>query len=311
VENLKKYLKVFLQIAILVITFYFLGRTIVDDWQALRAHQWRLELSQLIVSFLLLLVATAFPAWPWQLSLLWMGESLGFVPALRIWLVTHVVRYIPGRVWQFLSMIYMCERAGVSRVPILTSIVISAALSTLAGLLIVGLYWLALNGWQDLTQLSLALALILLSLAALHPAVMERVLNRGLAFLGQPTISLQLSFGHILLLLALNGLSWLLYGLAFQQLVAAITFFPLAELPRAVAVFAGAYTIGYLSLLTPAGLGVREGAMVVLFGSALPLPLATVVSLAARLWLTLGEVLGAGVLMLWPDRPPYEVEHGS
>jgi hypothetical protein len=307
----RRYLKIFLQIAILAITFYFLGWTIADEWQALRAQQWRLEPTQLAISFILLLAATAFPAWPWQLSLLWMGESLGFIPALRIWLVTHVVRYIPGRVWQFLSMIYMCQQAGVSRVPTLTSIVISTVLSTLSGLLITGFYWLALNGMPGLTELSLVLTVIILGLVALHPAVMERVLNRGLTILGQPIISLQLSFGNILLLLALNGLSWLLYGLAFHQLVAAITPFPLSEIPRAVAVFAGAYIIGYLSLLTPAGLGVRESAMVLLFGGVMPLPLATVVSLAARLWLTLGEVLGAGLLMLWPDRPPYEMEHGS
>jgi hypothetical protein len=259
----------------------------------------------------LLLAATAFPTWPWQLSLLWMGESLGFIPALRIWLVTHVVRYIPGRVWQFLSMIYMCEQAGVGRVPTLTSIVISTVLSTLSALLITGFYLLALGGLRSLIELALALVAIFLGLASLHPAVMERVLNWGLTRLGHPTISLQLSFSHILLLLVLNGLSWLFYGLAFHQLVAAITPFPFAELPRAVGVFTGAYTIGYLSLITPAGLGVREGAMVLLFGGIIPPPLATVVSLAARLWLTFGEVLGAGLLMLWPNHAPYGVEHGS
>lgn len=307
----RRYLKVLLQIVVLGITAYFLGLVVVGNWQTLRTYRWSLEPTHLAASFAALLLATAFPAWLWQLSLLWLGERLTFAQALRIWLLSNLVRYVPGNVWQFLSMIYLGKQAGVSQALTLTSIVISQALSTISGLLIGGLYWLAQSSGQNPTQPAALLLAVLLGLAALHPAVMERALNWALALLGRPAIAIRLSFGQILLLLVLYGLHWLLYGLAFHQLAAAITPFPLAELPRAVALFAAAYTIGFLSLLTPSGLGVRESALALLLSSVMPLPLATVVSLAARLWLTLGEVLGAGLMLLWPNRPQREVEDGG
>ena len=51
------------------------------------------------------------------------------------------------------------------------------------------------------------------------------------------------------------------------------------DLPRLTGAFAGAYAIGFLSLLTPSGLGVREGVLVFLLSGAYPAALVTVVAL--------------------------------
>jgi len=103
---------------------------------------------------------------------------------------------------------------------------------------------------------------------------------------------------------AVNVASWLLYGAAFRLLATA--FFPPADsagdwLPY-VAVFTGSYLAGYLALLVPGGLVVREGAMIAgLTGLGLATaPQATVLAVASRLWLTVLEI-APGLLFLARD----------
>jgi len=62
--------------------------------------------------------------------------------------------------------------------------------------------------------------------------------------------------------------------------------YPLAatDVPVVVAAYAAAYAVGFLALLTPAGLGVREGVLVV--------------ALISRLWMMLVELAGAAVAHL-------------
>ena len=63
--------------------------------------------------------------------------------------------------------------------------------------------------------------------------------------------------------------------------------------------------IGFLSLLTPSGLGVREGILALLLAQVFAAPLPTVIAIVARLWMVLAELLGAGVaLVLWRKRKP-------
>ena len=80
--------------------------------------------------------------------------------------------------------------------------------------------------------------------------------------------------------------------------------------PWLIAAFAAAYVLGYLSMLTPSGLGVREGVLVLLLEPLFPEPLPVVIALAARIWMTLGELGAAGVAALTLRRtrtsPPTE-----
>ena len=55
---------------------------------------------------------------------------------------------------------------------------------------------------------------------------------------------------------------------------------------------------GYISFITPSGLGVREGVAYLLWAPLIGGATATIAALAMRLWLMLGELAGAGVGLL-------------
>lgn len=98
-------------------------------------------------------------------------------------------------------------------------------------------------------------------------------------------------------------LLWGCQGLAFFLFIR--SFFPVAWTEAAVltACYAFAWIVGFLSFLTPGGLGVREGLLSLLLASYMPLSQATLVALFYRVWILSTEIILAGVaLFLYKKR---------
>jgi uncharacterized membrane protein YbhN (UPF0104 family) len=61
--------------------------------------------------------------------------------------------------------------------------------------------------------------------------------------------------------------------------------------------FAFSLTIGFLAVFVPGGLGVREGILVLLLSLYFPLPVATLISIFSRLYISVVEL--GGFLVSW------------
>jgi hypothetical protein len=89
---------------------------------------------------------------------------------------------------------------------------------------------------------------------------------------------------------------WLMYTLAFLAFVRGLGFS--AGFGGFAAPFAAAYLLGYLAIFAPAGIGVRDGFLIAFLrpevGGA-----AVGIALLTRVWMTLAEILPAGVVALW------------
>lgn len=61
------------------------------------------------------------------------------------------------------------------------------------------------------------------------------------------------------------------------------------------ACFAFTWIVGFLSFLTPGGIGIREGLLGLLLANYMPAPQATLVALLCRVWMLSAEMVLAGV----------------
>jgi glycosyltransferase 2 family protein len=84
--------------------------------------------------------------------------------------------------------------------------------------------------------------------------------------------------------------SWLLLAGAFAMYVRAFVPIGPGHVVWVGGVAAASYLLGYFSP-TPAGLGAREGIMILLLKALMPLPAAVVIAVLSRFWFTAGEVL--------------------
>ena len=97
----------------------------------------------------------------------------------------------------------------------------------------------------------------------------------------------------IVLALAGNVIAWLMYGLAFRWFALGVVGAAPGRLSDWVAAWAISYVMGYIFLILPAGVGVREAALLTVLPAAglAGAASAAVISVASRLWLTILEIV--------------------
>ncbi len=302
-----------LQPFFVALALIFIGLLLHAQWEELQGYAWRIDLRWLALSAGFMIAAWAVEVLLWLRMLDAVGGRLPYWAALRIWFLSAIVRYIPGNIWQPMSLTYLAAQRGVQIEATLTSILLYQVITIFAVGPIAAAYFPLTGNWGTLTDVFYEATPVLVALG-LAPAIVFLVrprwllegINWGLHRIGRPRLPIHLSRAALFFLFALGAFDWLLWGAAFYALAFGIgaatsggnEFAMLHLLP----LYPVAYAIGFLSFLTPSGLGVREGALYVLLTPLLGGGGATVLALAMRIWTTFGEVVAAGVSALFPDR---------
>ncbi|MCS6800738.1 MAG: hypothetical protein RMM58_09625 [Chloroflexota bacterium] len=224
-------------------------------------------------------------AW-WQVQSA-LGGTLEFWPAVRIWTLSTVARYVPGNLWHIAGRAALAKEAGESAMVTVTASAYEQML-TLGGAFLAAGLLLPLAGGSPL-YLAGALAAPL-GAAALHPAAQRAVVHRAARLLGQPPPP-ALPVRRLVRLLALYMLPNIPAGLALAALG-----WPGGPNPiGAIGAFGFAWAVGFLSFFTPSGLGIREVTLVGLIAAGLSAGDPAVLAVGHRLVLTAAEfALAAG-----------------
>lgn len=262
------------------------------EWQDVLA---RPRLLPLVGATLVLLAAYALS------GLIWGGVVTGSggprLPAgdaVGIFMIANMGRYVPGKVWSIAGMAALAKGKGVPVAVSATSAVIMQGVGLLAAGAI-GLGALAggpapLPRW-GLVGAGVAASLLLLVLVV--PSVFRAAVALWFRIV-RTTPPANLTRALVLRWLLQVAAAWVAMGASFWIFGASLGM----ELSpfHAGSAFAAAYVAGYLMLFAPAGVGVREGFLVAILAPALGSGPATVLAIAARLWMTAAEVIPAAIL---------------
>jgi hypothetical protein len=142
-----------------------------------------------------------------------------------------------------------------------------------------------------------AAVLILITLLLLAPRVLPPIVRWVGSLVGRSILPPTIPAASIWTAAVTSTLSWLLYGVAFQLFVRGLLGSAPGELTSYIAVYTAAYILGFISPIAPAGLGVREltlAAFMTQLGLANEAD-AALVAIAARLWLTIVELVPSGL----------------
>ncbi|HTS87822.1 MAG TPA: hypothetical protein VMG41_04955 [Gemmatimonadales bacterium] len=277
----------------------FVVRTFQRNWHDLRSTpiSWTFRPIPALASVLVVLAMYIVLIEAWRRVLAGWGERLEPLVAARIWVLSSLGKYVPGKVWAIAGMAIMAKDAGVAPWAATASAIMLQALAIGTGAALGGGLGAAALEAQRPGMVWMLGALGVVSAAGvgamLYPPITRRVL--ALARIGTETPSPD--SGAVLLGLAANVLAWIGYGCSLWLLARAVL--PTGDLPLTVAIagFSASYVAGLVALLVPGGLLVREGLLVIMLQGGLGLGAATALALASRALLTTTE-LGAAVPFL-------------
>jgi len=281
---------------VLAVVAGFFAVTLAARWNDVISLKWRLEPGLFGAATVLLALSYGLVAWLWGLA---MARAAGLPPVAgaRIWFLSNLARYVPGNVWSYVGAVELARREGVARRATLAVMALTQVLSV--GVALAAGLPVLLAERARLGRPALLGAVVVAAVAALAVLFRRRLLGLARRRLpGFDPAELAPSAGTVALLAAGYAAYWAVTGLAFAALVASLYPLAAADVPLVVAAYAAAYAAGFLALLTPAGLGVREGVLVVALAPVLPAGPALVVALVSRVWMMLVEAAGAGVAQL-------------
>ncbi len=301
-SSLIKIGKRILQIGLPIVILGFFLKFILGQWNQLIAHPFQWNPWLIALAFGGFLLQELSYGLIWQAVLARLGSRLDLRTSLRIYLASEFVRYIPGNVWHVLARILWVGKYGVSRPIAFASMTVELITKLAAGAFIFAvslLFWDSIGVVHTFVGKSFVVVLgvlILLSLLVmLHPRILGSLLNTALRLLKRSPIVLTLRYSDILLVTLAWCVSWSIAGSAFYILTLALwPALPIAALPICIGIYAIAWDIGFVSFITPSGLGIREVAIGGLFAlslSMLPHTLGPVIAVLSRLVSTLAELV--------------------
>src|SRR5690348_3446556 len=306
--GVKKFGKRVLQIGLPSIILALFVYQLKKNWADLTAYTFHLNVGLLALAFLGFMLQELSYGSIWKSILARLGKHLGLRTSLRIYLASEFVRYIPGNVWHVLTRILWVGKYGVSRPVAFASMAIELITKLAAGVLV---FSISILFWQDIGKVGsllhgslldiLGIASIIILFIGLHPRILNGVLNWLLIRMKREPIQLTLRYSDILLITLAWCASWIVAGTAFYVLLLALwPAAPIVAWPICIGIYAIAWDIGFVSFITPSGLGMREAGIVALFALTLPLPtgLASIMALLSRLVSTLAEAVCVSIAYL-------------
>lgn len=300
--------KPFLSPLMLCIILAFLGQALYFHWREVSAVQinaagW----ACLAIATGITLFAHIWTGWVWGWILQDLGQPISCTWASQAYLKTNIAKYLPSNLLHLYGRAIAAKDQGVPLALASLSVLLDTLLMT-AGGLILGLFCIPRN-WLFMTILG-----VVLILTALHPKLLDPVLNRLSASLRQTVAG---SSSHLLPkrlvrrypVRALVGeIGFVaLRGIGFVFTVAALTPISLDMVPILVSIFSVGWVLGFITPGAPGGLGVFELTVSTLltqqgmFHGASELSVGLAISAVAiqRLVSTLAEALGA--VLTWVD----------
>jgi glycosyltransferase 2 family protein len=274
----------------------YLAYSIADNWQQMRLYDWRVRPGWLVASIAAHVGVLSAGVWGWSLTLRWFDTGRApLSQLLRLWFLSNLARYVPGKIFQFVALAHLGRAAGHAPALLLTSILVHTGMALVSACLIAA--W-TLGGIvvPQIDRWALSLVVTAAALGVVHPVAINGAIGVVPRLLGREAIRWAGNWAAGIFLLALSFANWAAYGAAYHLFVAALAEVPWHLLPQLAGVNALSFVIGYVSLL-PGGIGLREVAMTELLRPFLPGGVGAVLAVAARLWTIVAELTGAVVAL--------------
>jgi uncharacterized membrane protein YbhN (UPF0104 family) len=295
-KNLIKYIIGFLVVAG---AGYFFIKEFYDNYDSISKFNFKINWFYLLTSQLLLILVSISGTYFWQLLMkIITSQQISFRESLAIVNTSQLTKYLPGKVWSFAFQMLLLSKKGISKTVVLYANLFLAVTSLFASAFLGLLYFACFSPNQPAFWLPLFFVFL--------------IIYFGFIFLNQPCLKLlvkivrklfnkTINYTHIdvkwivifqlvyLLANAIFGFTGYLLALGLGFSVSVQDIFAIS------ASLIIADMIGFIVLIAPGGLGVREGIMFTLLAALGDKNIALILPIGARIEGMISDLMLGGV----------------
>jgi glycosyltransferase 2 family protein len=302
-----------LQIGLAAVVFGFLVLTVISQWSEIQKEGVHFHILWLIPALIILPFYFVFSAYGWDLILRSLGYRIGFGRAQVAWGQPLLARYVPGSVLYVLGRVLLSERAGVPRRISVASIVYEQAISATSAIVVAAYFIIKHPDLQGVPERWAVVLVIPAAIFVLSPRVFGPLANRGLKALGRDPLPVVMSLRDVVALIIYYSLNWLVVAFGIYSIARSVTYIPYSDILLVGSAQAIGYFAALVTLVAPAGLGVRDAAFAWAVKAALPgrsFAVASLISIAVRGVTTVAELMYVGAVTLLGRREGWSVATG-
>jgi glycosyltransferase 2 family protein len=286
-----------LWIPLVLLAFGFGVWTLVGDRAAAVAALRHMSATELVAGAVLAVAFAGLNFRVWSGFARQLGATADGRVLARIFFVGQLGKYLPGPGWPVLLQGGLGRTAAQPPASTFGAALICAAFAPAVGVP-VGLLLVFAGAPGRTDRLAWLLLPVLPLLVLLHPAVFGRLLAGAARLLRRPVLTVRLSGRAFAAGAGWQGAAWLALGAQTGLLASALHG---RDPVRTAVLGAGAavlaYCAGLFAIVLPAGLGVREGMLVLVLAPVVGTGRAAAVALVSRLLLVSADLLLAGVVL--------------
>lgn len=285
------------------VALIFVGRIIISNGTTVFSKLTELNLLLLFSGIICFLLYYFIRTYIWKILLKSQGYNIPQRKASFLWEISELKRFIPGNIWSYLGRATLFSDIGIPLKIVAKSLIIETE-SFLLGCFIISALLIFIYPKTipfNITSIFLVLLLILLifltGLFINHSLFTKYI--KGKFFLKLIVFFPNSSpkFNTIILLNSLLYLFFFGFGTYFT--ITSLTFISPEHFLRLSMFFVVSLLIGYLSFVTPMGLGVRESVMIFGLSHFISINTAGIMSIFARIILIFSELLFLIISYLW------------
>jgi glycosyltransferase 2 family protein len=302
-----------IQFGIAILVFGFLVLTVVDQWGEIKDKGVHFHVVWLVPAGALLFVFYGLSALAWDVILRFLGYRIGVVRAQVAWGQPLLARYVPGSVLYVLGRVLLSERVGVPRRITIASIVYEQAISATAAIGVASYFLISHPDLQGLPLRWAVLLVIPIAIAILHPRVFGPLADRVLRAFGRESLPAVMPLRGVLTMLVFYAGIWLVIGLGVYCVARSVTSIPFSDVLIVGSAQAVGYVAALITLIAPAGLGIRDAAFAWAVKAATPgnsFAVGSLIAIAVRGVLTVVELLYVATVTALGKREGWSIPTG-
>ncbi len=301
--NIRKTLRIIAAALIIILIGYFYFLEFKKNWVSIQNFKLIVNFYYLIIALFFYLFSYFLETFIWQVCInKHLGRhELNFPQSIAVVNASGLFKYLPGRIWTYATQLLWLKKYDISK-SIILYVNLICILGSLSVSLYLGLIYLAL--YTNLISLKvivlLAVALILFN--AVYIIWNSLLMNKLIALAGRlfkkEIPLLYESKALIIFIQCVYLCSWALMGFGGYFLAKGIGLdIPSGGMFAILASMSLSWLIGYFAVISPGGLGIREGVMLLMLNNIVNPQTALIFPILSRGMYLISEAL-LGLLAL-------------
>jgi len=276
------------------VAIYFIVRLTLNNWYQIQGQITSIKFGALLASLIAFILSLFIQGVAWFYLHKKIGKKVRFFELLYAYYASNIVRYIPGNIWSYLMRLRKNKKLGVSESETLYLSLIEIIFFLISSWIVFILsifFWTEPLVFSNKYTVLFIVSILFIIFAIFSPRIVKWYIKKYMHGHNISFAFIKLPWHNLIKIFLIYFIYWAIAGLGLYFSLLSIYYLTPTLLIVIFGINAVAWLIGFVSFITPSGIGAREPALIFFLVSYIPTSIAGAISIISRLIMVISEIV--------------------